>query len=249
MPCNLNHRDPRGAWPKAALRRIGCTPMEVNNHRDPPTASRWATAGMRASLVSRELIADSVETSFAPPGHIVRRIGRDRFLRQDCPRHGDGVGPGRTGPRCCSTAHDHGRDGSTAGTLPCNDVFEAIGAVAAGTMSEDGPGRAGVGGLPGAAGACGGQYTANTMAMIMEVLGLSPTWVQRHPRDPPRTSARRSRSRPEQIDVRRGNSTCVPAGCSPGLPSRTRLPLSRPLAGRPTLRCTCSRWRTRSGST
>ena len=168
MPCNLNHRD-LAEHAKAALRRIGCTPMEVNTIAISDGIT-MGTAGMRASLVSRELIADSVE--LVARGHmfdgLVGIASCDKTVpgmamalaRVDRPSlllYGGTIMPGRF----------HGRD------VAVHDVFEAIGAVAAGTMSEDDLDELESVACPGA-GACGGQYTANTMAMIMEVLGLSP---------------------------------------------------------------------------
>jgi dihydroxy-acid dehydratase len=168
MPCNLNHRE-LAERAKVGLRRIGCTPMEVNTIAISDGIT-MGTAGMRASLVSRELIADSVE--LVARGHmfdgVVGIASCDKTVpgmamalaRVDRPSlllYGGTIMPGRF----------HGRD------VAVHDVFEAIGAVAAGTMAEGDLAELESVACPGA-GACGGQYTANTMAMVMEVLGLSP---------------------------------------------------------------------------
>jgi dihydroxy-acid dehydratase len=168
MPCNLNHRE-LAEQAKVGLRRIGCTPMEVNTIAISDGIT-MGTPGMRASLVSRELIADSVE--LVARGHmfdgVVGIASCDKTVpgmamalaRVDRPSlllYGGTIMPGRF----------HGRD------VAVHDVFEAIGAVAAGTMSEGDLAELESVACPGA-GACGGQYTANTMAMVMEVLGLSP---------------------------------------------------------------------------
>lgn len=168
MPCNLNHRD-LAQHAKAGLRRIGVTPMEVNTIAISDGIT-MGTPGMRASLVSRELIADSVE--LVARGHmfdgLVGIVSCDKTVpamamamaRVDRPAvliYGGTIMPGRF----------RGRE------VAVHDLFEAIGAVAAGTMSEQELDDLEAAACPGA-GACGGQYTANTMAMVMEVLGLSP---------------------------------------------------------------------------
>jgi len=171
MPCNLNHRE-LAEYAKMGLRRIGCTPMEVNTIAISDGIT-MGTAGMRASLISREVIADSIE--LVARGHmfdgLVGIASCDKTVpatamalaRVDRPSlllYGGTIMPGRF----------RGRD------VAVHDVFEAIGAVAAGRMSEDDLEELESVACPGV-GACGGQYTANTMAMVMEVLGLSPAGV------------------------------------------------------------------------
>jgi dihydroxy-acid dehydratase len=128
------------------------------------------TEGMRTSLVSREVIADSIE--LVARGHmfdaVVALSGCDKTIpgcvmalaRLDVPSlmlYGGSIAPGRW----------RGRD------VTIQDVFEGIGAHAAGDLSDADLADLESKASPGA-GACGGQYTANTMAMAFEVLGISP---------------------------------------------------------------------------
>ncbi|GAY07544.1 dihydroxy-acid dehydratase [Pseudonocardia sp. N23] len=171
MPCNLNHRD-LAAHASDGLRAIGCTPMEVNTIAISDGIT-MGTPGMRASLVSRELIADSVE--LVARGHMFDGIvgiascdktvpamamGMARVDRPSVLLYGGTILTGRFRGR----------------VVAVHDVFEAIGAHAAGTITDDDLDEIEAAACPGA-GACGGQYTANTMAMVMEVLGLSPARV------------------------------------------------------------------------
>ncbi|MCW2975513.1 MAG: ilvD, partial [Actinomycetia bacterium] len=128
------------------------------------------TEGMRASLVSRETIADSIE--LVVRGHLldglVCLVGCDKTIpaaamalaRLDVPGlilYNGSIAPGRF----------RGRD------VTIQDVFEAVGAAAAGTMTNADVHELEGAACPGA-GACGGQFTANTMAMALEFLGISP---------------------------------------------------------------------------
>ncbi|MFL5769283.1 MAG: dihydroxy-acid dehydratase, partial [Chloroflexota bacterium] len=128
------------------------------------------TEGMRASLVSREVIADSIE--LVVRGHLfdglVCVVGCDKTIpaavmalaRLDIPGlvlYGGSIAPGRF----------RGRD------VTIQDVFEAVGAHAAGTMSAADVHELESVACPGA-GACGGQFTANTMSTALEFLGISP---------------------------------------------------------------------------
>jgi dihydroxy-acid dehydratase len=128
------------------------------------------TAGMRASLISREVIADSIELVTRGNGFdaLVCLVGCDKTIpgaamalaRLDVPGlvlYGGSIAPG----------HVDGRD------VTIQDVFEAIGANAAGRLDAAGLRRVEDGACPGA-GACGGQFTANTMAAVCEFLGMSP---------------------------------------------------------------------------
>jgi dihydroxy-acid dehydratase len=166
-PCNLHLR--ALAEPlKEAIRRAGGTPMEFNTVSISDGIT-MGSAGMRASLVSREVIADSIE--LVARGHLfdalVVIVGCDKTIpaaamalaRLDIPGvmlYGGSIAPGRFEER----------------DVTVQDVFEAIGAHAAGRLSSqqlcDLEDRA----CPGA-GACGGQFTANTMAMACEFLGLA----------------------------------------------------------------------------
>jgi len=167
-PCNLHLRglaDPV----KDGIREGGGTPIEFNTIVVTDGIS-MGTPGMRASLMSRETIADSIE--LAVSGHsldaLVILVGCDKTLpaaamaaaRLDVPcviLYGGSIMKGRLGDR----------------DLSIQDVFEAVGSHAAGELDDDGLRAVEQAACPGA-GACGGQFTANTMAMVLTVLGLSP---------------------------------------------------------------------------
>jgi len=168
MPCNLNHRE-LAARVKAGLREAGGTPMEFNTIAISDGVT-MGTEGMKTSLVSREVIADSIE--LVTRGHyfdaLACIVGCDKTVpaaamalaRLDRPAvilYSGSILPGRY----------RGRD------LTMGEVFEAIGAVAAGTLTEQELAEMEEVACPGP-GACGGQFTANTMAMLMEAIGLSP---------------------------------------------------------------------------
>jgi dihydroxy-acid dehydratase len=168
MPCNFHLRD-LAAHVKRGVRDAGGTPMEFNTIAISDGIT-MGTEGMKASLVSRELIADSIE--LMGRGHLfdamVVLVGCDKtipaaamaLLRLDVPGvilYGGSIQPGRF----------RGRD------VTIQDVFEAVGANAAGRMTDGELAEIENVACPGA-GACGGQFTANTMAMALEFLGLSP---------------------------------------------------------------------------
>jgi dihydroxy-acid dehydratase len=168
MPCNLNQRQ-LAQDVKRGVRSAGGTPVEFNTVAVSDGVS-MGSEGMRASLPSREVIADSIE--LVARGHLfdglVCLVGCDKTIpaavlalaRLDLPGlvlYNGSIAPGRF----------RGRD------VTIQDVFEAVGAHAAGTMSAaDVHELEGVA-CPGA-GACGGQFTANTMALTLEFLGISP---------------------------------------------------------------------------
>ncbi len=168
MTCNLNQRQ-LAEHVKRGIRDAGGTPLEFNTIAVSDGVS-MGTEGMRCSLVSREVIADSIE--LVARGHLfdglVCIVGCDKTIpaavmalaRLDRPGlalYNGSIAPGRF----------RGRD------VTIQDVFEAVGAAAAGTMSPaDVHELEGVA-CPGA-GACGGQFTANTMSMALEFLGISP---------------------------------------------------------------------------
>ena len=175
MTCNINLRE-QAALVKEGVRLAGGTPMEFNTIAISDGVT-MGTEGMKASLISREVIADSIE--LVGRGHmfdgLVTLVACDKTLpgaamaliRLDIPSlvlYGGSILPGRYA----------GRD------VTILDVFEAVGAVAAGTMTEAELRALENVACPGA-GACGGQYTANTMAMAMEFLGLSPMGSARVP--------------------------------------------------------------------
>jgi len=169
MPCNLNQLE-LAEHVKRAIREAGGTPVGFNTIAVSDGVS-MGTEGMRASLVSREVIADSIE--LVARGHLldglVCIVGCDKTIpagvmalcRLDIPGlvlYNGSIAPGRF----------RGRDVSIV------DVFEAIGAHAAGTLSAGDLHELESVACPGA-GACGGQFTANTMATALEFLGISPT--------------------------------------------------------------------------
>jgi dihydroxy-acid dehydratase len=167
MPCNFNHRD-LAVKVKEGVRAAGCTPMEFNTVSISDGVT-MGTEGMKASLVSRDLIADSIE--LVARGYmfdaLIALVGCDKTIP------GAAMGlirlnvPGMI-LYCGSIAPGNfrGRD------VTIQDVFEAVGANAAGKMSDDDLREIENVACPGA-GACGGQYTANTMAMVMEFIGLA----------------------------------------------------------------------------
>jgi dihydroxy-acid dehydratase len=166
MPCNFNNRV-LAAKVKQGIRAAGGTPMELNTIAISDGIT-MGTAGMRASLVSREVVADSIE--LVASAHLFDAIvaisGCDKTIpgaviaRLDVPAlmlYGGSIRPGRY-------------DGQE---VTIQQVFEAVGAYASGRISEDQLHELEEVASPGA-GACAGQFTANTMAMAFEVLGISP---------------------------------------------------------------------------
>ena len=168
MPCNYNQRR-LAERVKEGVRAAGGTPMELNTIAISDGIT-MGTEGMKASLVSREVIADSIE--LVGRGHmfdaVVSIVGCDKTLPgaamalvrlgvPGCIVYGGSIAPGRF----------KGRD------VTIGEVFEAVGANAVGRMSDEDLKEIEDHACPGA-GACGGQFTANTMAMILEFLGLSP---------------------------------------------------------------------------
>jgi dihydroxy-acid dehydratase len=180
MPCNYNLRE-LAAKVKEGIRAAGGTPMELNTIAISDGIT-MGTEGMKASLVSREVIADSIE--LVARGHmfdgIVALVACDKtipgaamaLLRLNIPGlvlYGGTILPGKY----------KGRD------LTIQDVFEAVGANAAGRISDAELLAIENSACPGA-GACGGQYTANTMATVMELIGLSPMGTASVPQVDPR---------------------------------------------------------------
>ncbi|HTV93470.1 MAG TPA: dihydroxy-acid dehydratase [Verrucomicrobiae bacterium] len=168
MPCGYHLRD-LAERVKEGVREAGGTPMEFNTIAISDGIT-MGTAGMKGSLVSREVIADSIE--LIGRSHyfdaMVGLVGCDKtipgtamaFARLNLPSviiYGGSIAPGKL----------DGRD------LTIVDVFEAIGAHARGTIDDAQLKAIEDHACPGP-GACGGQYTANTMAMVMEYLSLSP---------------------------------------------------------------------------
>jgi dihydroxy-acid dehydratase len=168
MPCNF-HLRALAAKVKEGIREAGGTPMEFNTIAISDGIT-MGTSGMKTSLVSREVIADSIE--LVARGHlfdaVVALSGCDKTIpgtvmalaRLDVPSvmlYGGSIPPGNF----------RGRD------VTIIDVFEAVGKHAIGEMTDEDLAELEAVASPGA-GACGGQFTANTMAMAFEMLGISP---------------------------------------------------------------------------
>jgi len=168
MPCNYNHRR-LAEKVKEGIREAGGTPMELNTISISDGIT-MGTQGMKTSLVSREVIADSIE--LVGRGHmfdaIVTLVGCDKTIPAAAMAH---VRLGIPGVIVYSGSIAPGRFQGHDVTI--QDVFEAVGANAAGRMSDADLSEIEHHACPGA-GACGGQFTANTMAMALEFLGLSP---------------------------------------------------------------------------
>lgn len=179
-PCNFHLRD-LAAYVKEGVRAAGGTPIEFNTVVVSDGIS-MGTEAMKASLVSREVVADSIELTVR--GHmfdaVVAISGCDKTIpgtimalaRLDRPSlmlYGGSIQPGSF----------QGKD------VTIQDVFEGVGACAAGLMSEEDlrelEGKA----CPGA-GACGGQFTANTMSTAATFLGISPMGANEVPATDPR---------------------------------------------------------------
>jgi dihydroxy-acid dehydratase len=168
MPCNYNHRY-LAEKVKEGIREAGGTPMELNTISISDGIT-MGTQGMKASLVSREVIADSIE--LVGRGHmfdaVVTIVGCDKTIPAGAMAH---VRLGVPGVIVYSGSIAPGRFKGHDVTI--QDVFEGVGANAAGRMSDEDLWDLELHACPGA-GACGGQFTANTMAMALEFLGLSP---------------------------------------------------------------------------
>jgi len=168
MPCNFGLRD-LAAPLKAGIKAAGANPMEFNTIAISDGIT-MGTEGMKTSLVSREVIADSIE--LVARGHMfdamvtlcacdktipASAIALARLDRPGVLLYGGSI-----------------MAGSFRGKqVAVGDVYEAVGAAAAGKITDADLAELEAVACPGA-GACGGQYTANTMSMVMEVIGLSP---------------------------------------------------------------------------
>ena len=170
-PCNVHLRE-LGKSVKEGIRAAGGTPFEFNTIAVSDGIS-MGTSGMRASLVSREAVADTIE--LVVRGHLLDGVvaisGCDKTIpgtvmalaRLDLPSlmiYGGSIYPGRYQDK----------------DVTIQDVFEAVGACAAGVITEQDLRDLEDVACPGA-GACGGQFTANTMSTAMTVLGISPMGV------------------------------------------------------------------------
>jgi dihydroxy-acid dehydratase len=175
MPCNFNHRQ-LAEWVKEGIREAGGTPVEFNTIAVSDGIA-MGTEGMKASLISREVVADSIE--LVTRGHLLDALvcisGCDKTIpgtvmalaRMDIPGlmvYGGSIMPGRF----------QGKD------VTIGDVYEAVGKHAVGKMDDKELLELEKVACPGA-GACGGQFTANTMATAFEALGISPAGSSRVP--------------------------------------------------------------------
>jgi dihydroxy-acid dehydratase len=167
-PCNMHLRS-LAEHAARGIEEAGGTPIEFNTIVV-TDGEAMGTSGMRASLISREVIADSAE--LAVRGHsldaVLFIVGCDKTIpaaamaavrmnRPSVVLYGGSIMPGRLGDKA----------------LTIQDVFEAVGAHSAGTIGDEELKAVETHACPGA-GACGGQFTANTMALAMSFLGLSP---------------------------------------------------------------------------
>jgi dihydroxy-acid dehydratase len=186
MPCNYNHRRLAEAV-KAGIRASGGTPMEFNTISVSDGVS-MGTEGMKASLISREVVADSIE--LVARGHLfdglVCIFGCDKtgpgaamaLGRLDIPAvtlYSGTIYPGIRGAAM-------GGNGSRDATVVT--IYEAVGAYRAGKITLDELYEVESASCPGP-GACGGHFPANTMSMVMEVLGLSPAGFNGIPAEDP----------------------------------------------------------------
>jgi dihydroxy-acid dehydratase len=179
MPCNYNQRR-LAEFVKEGIRAAGGTPMEFSTISISDGVT-MGTDGMKASLVSREVVADSIELTVR--GHlmdgVVCLVGCDKtipgavmaLLRLDRPGvilYNGTIYPGTY----------KGRNSDIV------SIFEAVGAYRAGTITLEELYEIESVSCPGP-GACGGQYTANTMSMVLEFLGLSPAGLNGIPAEHP----------------------------------------------------------------
>ncbi|MDX1566824.1 MAG: dihydroxy-acid dehydratase [Longimicrobiales bacterium] len=167
-PCNAHLRE-LAEYVKEGIREAGGTPLEFNSVVVSDGIT-MGTEGMKASLISREVVADSIELMAhgyyfdglvalsgcdkTIPGTVMAlaRLGRPGLML-----YGGSIAPGKF----------HGQD------VTIQDVFEAVGAYSSGQMEEEDFYELECAACPGA-GACGGQFTANTMATVFEAMGISP---------------------------------------------------------------------------
>ena len=225
--CNFHLRDIAEAV-KKGVREAGGTPMEFNTITISDGIT-MGTQGMKASLISREVIADSVE--LVARGNLFDGIiciaGCDKNMpgtimamcRLDIPGlmlYGGSIAPGKLKKP----------DGSTV-DITIQNVFEAIGSHAAGRISDDELEAVEAAACPGP-GACGGQFTANTMAMAGEFLGISPIGITGVPAmAADKASASREAGRlvmelcrrdlrPSQIITRESIENAITAVCASG---------------------------------
>jgi len=225
--CNVHLRDIAEAL-KEGIREAGGTPMEFNTITISDGIT-MGTQGMKASLVSREVIADSIE--LVARGNLFDGLvgigGCDKNMpgiimalcRLDIPGmmlYGGSIAPGKiTAP-----------NGELI-DITIQNVFEGIGSHAAGRIDDAGLEALEAAACPGA-GACGGQFTANTMAMSGEILGISPIYLSGVPAKSPEKHAAtqeagrilmdavRANRRPSQIITRKSLENAIASVAASG---------------------------------
>jgi dihydroxy-acid dehydratase len=225
--CNVHLRQVAEAL-KEGIREAGGTPMEFNTVTISDGIT-MGTQGMKASLVSREVIADSIE--LVARGNLFDGLvgigGCDKNMpgiimalcRLDIPGmmvYGGSIAPGKI----------DGKDGKKI-DISIQNVFEGIGSYAAGRIDEAGLEALEANACPGA-GACGGQFTANTMAMSAEILGISPIELSGVPATAPNKAeasraagrmlmdAVRANRRPSQIITRKSLENTIASVAASG---------------------------------
>ena len=225
--CNVHLREIAEAL-KEGIREAGGTPMEFNTVTISDGIT-MGTQGMKASLVSREVIADSIE--LVARGNLFDGLvgigGCDKNMpgiimalcRLDIPGmmlYGGSIAPGKI----------DGKDGKKI-DISIQNVFEGIGSHAAGRIDDAGLEALEANACPGA-GACGGQFTANTMAMSAEILGISPIELSGVPATAPskaeatRAAGRmlmdavRANRRPSQIITRKSLENTIASVAASG---------------------------------
>jgi dihydroxy-acid dehydratase len=225
--CNMHLREIAEAL-KEGIREAGGTPMEFNTITIHDGIT-MGTQGMKASLVSREVIADSIE--LVARGNLFDGLvgigGCDKNMpgiimalcRLDIPGmmlYGGSIAPGKL----------NGPDGREI-DITIQDVFEGIGSHAAGRIDDAGLEALEANACPGA-GACGGQFTANTMAMSGEILGISPIKLSGVPATSPEKLAAcreagrmlmdavRANRRPSQIITRKSIENTIASVAASG---------------------------------
>jgi dihydroxy-acid dehydratase len=235
-PCNYHLRDIAAAV-KEGIRAAGGTPMEFNTVTISDGIT-MGTEGMKASLISREVIADSIELVARGNNFdgLVCIAGCDKNMpaaimalaRLDIPGlmlYGGSIAPGHMHVAADNKTPDP--SASKTIDITIQQVFEAIGAHAAGRITDAQLEEAEATACPGP-GACGGQFTANTMAMAGEFLGISPIQLTGVPAmDPAKHQASRAAGRmvmdlarsgltPRQILTRKSLENAIAAVCASG---------------------------------
>jgi dihydroxy-acid dehydratase len=200
-PCNYHLRE-LAEYVKQGIRTSGGTPLEFNTVSISDGIT-MGTEGMRASLVSREVITDSIE--LVTRGNLfdalVVLVGCDKTIpagimslaRLNIPGlvlYGGSIAPGKF--------EGH--------AVTIQDVYEAIGAHARGSMSDAQLKSLETSACPGA-GACGGQFTANTMALVCEFLGIAPMGLSSVPATDPDKAEAGKRAGELVMDLLRKNVT------------------------------------------